>query len=131
MLLMPATKNQPTRKPAQRSKKEDGEKAVVEKIASWAPKDRATGKRLHAIIRDKAPDLTPRLWYGMPAYAKDGKVVLFFRDRGKFKERYMTLGFNNAANIDDGVMWPINFAIVELDDKGETKIARLVKKAVS
>jgi uncharacterized protein YdhG (YjbR/CyaY superfamily) len=119
------------RKPAQRLKKEDGEKAVVEKIASWAPKDRATGKRLHAIITEKAPDLTPRLWYGMPAYSKDGKVVIFFRDRAKFKERYMTLGFNNAANIDDGVMWPINFAIVELDDKGETKIARLVKKAVS
>ena len=127
---MPATKKQP-RRPAQRSKKEDGEKAILDMIASWQPKDRSVGKRLHAIVRDKAPDLTPRLWYGMPAYAKDGKVVLFFRDRAKFKERYMTLGFNNAANIDDGVMWPINFAIVELDDKGEAKIARLVKKAVS
>jgi uncharacterized protein YdhG (YjbR/CyaY superfamily) len=131
---MPATKKQPTstqRKPAARSKQADGEKEILDKLASWQPKDRTTGKRLHAIIKENAPDLTPRTWYGMPAYAKEGKVVLFFRDRAKFKEPYMTLGFNSAANLDDGSMWPIVFALVALDDKIEAKIAKLVKKAVS
>ena len=130
---MPAGSKQPTRaqrKPAPRSNKPDGEKEVLDKVASWQPKDRTIGKRLHAIVKENAPELTPRTWYGMPAYAKDGKVVLFFRDRAKFKEPYMTLGFNSTAKLEDGPMWPVYFALTELDDKVEAKIARLVKKAV-
>ena len=92
--------------------------------------DRTMGKRLHAVIKASAPDLAPKTWYGMPAYAKDGKVVCFFRGAEKFKERYMTLGFNQEANLDDGNMWPIVFALTELTAAEEAKIAALVKKAL-
>jgi uncharacterized protein YdhG (YjbR/CyaY superfamily) len=93
--------------------------------------DRAIGERLHAIIKANAPALSPRLWYGMPAYAKDDKVVCFFRSSQKFKERYMTLGFNDTANLDEDHMWPIYFALKELTSAEEAKIGALVKKAVS
>ena len=93
--------------------------------------DRAMGERLHAIIKASAPALSPKLWYGMPAYAKDGKVICFFRSGQKFKERYMTLGFNNEAKLDEGHMWPITFALKELTAAEEAKIGALVKKAVS
>jgi len=93
--------------------------------------DRAVGERLHAIIKANAPALTPKLWYGMPAYAKDGKVVCFFRSTEKFKERYMTLGFNDSARLDEGNMWPISYAITKLTPADEAKIASLIKKAVS
>ena len=111
--------------------KADGESAVLAKIAAMPQPDRALGERLHAIIKASAPALSPRLWYGMPAYAKDGKVVCFFRDTQKFKERYMTLGFNQEANLDEGPMWPIAFALKELTIAEEAKIGALVKKAVS
>ena len=110
---------------------EDGETAVQEALAKMTPKDRALGKRIHAIVREGAPDLTPKTWYGMPAYAnKDGKVVVFFRDAAKFKERYAMLGFNDTANLDGGNMWPVAFALTELTAPDEKKIATLVKKAV-
>jgi uncharacterized protein YdhG (YjbR/CyaY superfamily) len=110
---------------------EDGETAVQEALAKMTPKDRALGKRIHAIVRESAPDLTPKTWYGMPAYAnKDGKVVVFFRDAAKFKERYAMLGFNDSANLDSGNMWPVAFALTELTAADEKKIATLVKKAV-
>ena len=111
--------------------KEDGESALLAKIAEMPPADRSIAKRLHEIVKTNAPGLAPKTWYGMPAYAKDGKVVLFFRDRQKFKERYMTLGFNEEANLDDGAMWPIAFALKELTVDIEAKIGALVKKAVS
>jgi hypothetical protein len=114
-----------------RADKEDGESAVLAKIAEMPEPDRAMSERLHAIIKASAPVLSPRLWYGMPAYAKDGKVVCFFRDTQKFKERYMTLGFNQDANLDEGAMWPIAFALKELTAAEEARIAALVKKAVS
>jgi uncharacterized protein YdhG (YjbR/CyaY superfamily) len=110
---------------------EDGETAVQEALAKMTPKDRALGKRIHAIVKENAPDLTPKTWYGMPAYAnKDGKVVVFFRDAAKFKERYAMLGFNDTANLDSGNMWPVAFALTELTAADEKKIATLVKKAV-
>jgi uncharacterized protein YdhG (YjbR/CyaY superfamily) len=110
---------------------EDGETAVQEALAKMTPKDRALGKRIHAIVKESAPDLTPKTWYGMPAYAnKDGKVVVFFRDAAKFKERYAMLGFNDTANLDSGNMWPVAFALAELTAADEKKIAALVKKAV-
>jgi uncharacterized protein YdhG (YjbR/CyaY superfamily) len=110
---------------------EDGETAVQEALAKMTPKDRALGKRIHAIVKESAPDLTPKTWYGMPAYAnKDGKVVVFFRDAAKFKERYAMLGFNDTANLDSGSMWPVAFALTELTAADEKKIATLVKKAV-
>jgi len=110
---------------------EDGETAVQEALAKMTPKDRALGKRIHAIVRESAPDLTPKTWYGMPAYAnKDGKVVVFFRDAAKFKERYAMLGFNDTANLDSGNMWPVAFALTELTAADEKKIGTLVKKAV-
>jgi uncharacterized protein YdhG (YjbR/CyaY superfamily) len=110
---------------------EDGETAVQEALAKMTPKDRALGKRIHAIVRESAPDLTPKTWYGMPAYAnRDGKVVVFFRDAAKFKERYAMLGFNDSANLDSGNMWPVAFALTELTAADEKKIATLVKKAV-
>ncbi len=93
--------------------------------------DRAIAKRLHTIIKDSAPGLSPKTWYGMPAYAKDGKVVCFFRGADKFKERYAMFGFNDAANLDEGAMWPVAFALTELTAADEKKIAALVKKAVS
>jgi len=109
----------------------DGETAVQEALAKMTPKDRALGKRIHAIVKESAPDLTPKTWYGMPAYAnKDGKVVVFFRDAAKFKERYAMLGFNDTANLDSGNMWPVAFALTELNAADEKKIAGLVKKAV-
>jgi uncharacterized protein YdhG (YjbR/CyaY superfamily) len=111
---------------------EDGETAVQEALAKMTPKDRALGKRIHAIVRESAPDLTPKTWYGMPAYAnKDGKVVVFFRDAAKFKERYAMLGFNDTANLDSGNMWPVAFALTELTAADEKKIATLVKKAMA
>jgi uncharacterized protein YdhG (YjbR/CyaY superfamily) len=97
-----------------------------------APADRAIGKRVHEIVKKAAPDLTPKTWYGMPAYAnKEGKVVCFFRDAGKFKERYSQFGFNESANLDDGSMWPIAYALPKLTKADEAKIAKLVKQAVS
>jgi uncharacterized protein YdhG (YjbR/CyaY superfamily) len=114
-----------------RADKADGESAVLAKIAEMPKPDRAIGKRLHAIIKASAPALSPRLWYGMPAYAKDGKVVCFFRGAHKFKERYAMFGFNDAANLDNGAMWPVAFALKELTAAEEAKIRALVKKAVS
>jgi uncharacterized protein YdhG (YjbR/CyaY superfamily) len=110
---------------------EDGETAVQEALAKMTPKDRALGKRIHGIVKESAPGLTPKTWYGMPAYAnKDGKVVVFFRDAAKFKERYAMLGFNDTANLDSGNTWPVAFALTELTAADEKKIAALVKKAV-
>ena len=109
---------------------EDGESAVRAAIAKMSPQDRAIAKRLHELIKGTAPELTPKTWYGMPAYAKDGKVVCFFRDAGKFKERYAMLGFNDSAKLDQGSMWPIAFALTKLSAADEKKIGALVKKAV-
>jgi hypothetical protein len=112
--------------------KADGENAVLATIAAMPEPYRAMGERLHATIKASAPDLSPRLWYGMPAYAnKDGKVVCFFRSGEKFKERYMTLGFNQEANLDEEHMWPVAFALTELTSAEEVRIGALVKKAVS
>ena len=112
--------------------KADGESAVLDALAKMSPGDRALGKRIHAIVKQSAPELTPKTWYGMPAYAnKDGKVVVFFRDAGKFKERYAMLGFNEAAKLDDGSMWPVAFALTKLAKADEARIAKLVKQAVS
>jgi uncharacterized protein YdhG (YjbR/CyaY superfamily) len=111
---------------------EDGETAVRDALRSMSPDDRALGERIHALVKESAPDLTPKTWYGMPAYAnKDGKVVLFFRNAEKFKERYAMLGFNDSARLDDGSMWPIAFALTKLTKADEAKIAKLVKQAVS
>ncbi len=107
------------------------ESAVLAKIAAMPAPDRAMGERLHAIIKATAPGLAPRLWYGMPAYAKDGKVVCFFQSAQKFKTRYATLGFSDKANLDEGAMWPIAFALKELTATEEAGIAALVKQAVS
>jgi uncharacterized protein YdhG (YjbR/CyaY superfamily) len=111
--------------------KAEGESAVLAKIAAMQPSDRAIAKRLHGIIKASAPMLSPKLWYGMPAYAKDGKVVCFFQDAQKFKTRYATFGFNDAANLDEGAMWPVAFALKELRAAEEARIGALVKKAVS
>ena len=111
--------------------KADGESAVREAIAAMAPRDRALAERLHELVGAAAPELLPRTWYGMPAYAKDGKVVCFFRDAGKFKERYAMFGFNDSANLDKGSMWPVAFALKELTAADERKLGALVKKAVS
>jgi uncharacterized protein YdhG (YjbR/CyaY superfamily) len=111
--------------------KADGEADVLAKIAEMPPRDRALAKRLHAIVKANAPGLSPKTWYGMPAYAKDGKVVCHFQAAGKFKTRYATVGFSDAANLDNGTMWPVAFALTELTDKDEAKIAALVRKAVS
>jgi uncharacterized protein YdhG (YjbR/CyaY superfamily) len=109
----------------------DEENAVLEKIAAMAAPDRAMAERLHAIIKASAPELTARLWYGMPAYAKDGKVVCFFQDAQKFKTRYATLGFSDKAALDEGQMWPTSFALKELTADDEARIRALVKKAIS
>ena len=111
--------------------KADGESAVLAKIAEMPKPDRAMGKRLHTIVKASAPALSPKTWYGMPAYAKDGKVVCFFQSSHKFKTRYSTLGFNDSANLDDGTMWPTAFALTTLTDADEAKISALVKQAVS
>jgi hypothetical protein len=109
----------------------DGESAVLAKIAAMPEPDRAMGKRLHAIIKTSAPALAPRLWYGMPAYAKDGEVVCFFQNAQKFKARYSTLGFSDKANLDDGAMWPTGFALKELTVAEEARIRALVQKATT
>jgi uncharacterized protein YdhG (YjbR/CyaY superfamily) len=108
----------------------DGESDVLAKIAEMPKADRAMAKRLHTIIKANAPELAPRTWYGMPAYARNGKVVCYFRDAGKFKDRYATFGFNDSANLDEGRMWPVAFALTELTAAEEKKIAALVKKAL-
>jgi len=113
------------------ARREDGENAVLEKIAEMQPMDRAMAKRLHAVIKSSAPTLTPRLWYGMPAYAKDGKLICFFQSRQKFKTRYATLGFSDAAHLDEGTMWPNAYALTELTAADEARIGALLKKAVS
>lgn len=111
--------------------KEQGERDVLAKIAELPEPDRAMAERIHAIVKASAPDLAPRLWYGMPAYAKDGKVLCFFTPASRFQERYASFGFNATANLDDGAMWPTSFAVTELTPAVETQIAALVKKAVS
>lgn len=111
--------------------KADGESDVLAKIAEMPEPDRAIGERLHAIIKASAPALSPRTWYGMPAYAKDGTVVCFFQSAHKFKTRYLTFGFSDKANLDEGAMWPTAFALKELTAAEEAKVAVLVKKAVS
>ena len=117
-------------KPGPRADKADGESAVLAAIAAMPAPYRAMGERLHAIIKASALVLSPKTWYGMPAYAKDGKVVCFFRGGEKFKERYMTLGFNHEANLDEGHLWPIAYALTELTAAEEAKIGALVRKAV-
>lgn len=112
------------------AKKADGESAVLAKIAEMSEPDRSMAERLHAVIMASAPALAPRLWYGMPAYAKDGKVVCFFQAASKFNTRYATLGFSEAANLDEGAMWPVAFALKELTAAEEARIGTLVKKAV-
>jgi uncharacterized protein YdhG (YjbR/CyaY superfamily) len=119
----------PKLKPGPHKKKVDGESAVLAKIAAMPEKYRTRGERLHAIIKASTPNLSPRLWYGMPAYAQDGKVVCFFR--GAEDERYMTIGFNEHANLDEGNLWPTSFALKELTAIEEERITALVKKAVS
>ena len=114
-----------------KASKADGESAVLAKIATMKEPDRDMGKRLHALIKASAPDLSPRLWYGMPAYAKSGKVVCFFQSAQKFKTRYSTFGFSDKANLDDGHMWPTGFALKGLTAAEEARIGALVKKAVS
>ena len=111
--------------------KADGEKALLAKIAEMPGPDRAMAKRLHAIIKASAPALAPKTWYGMPAYAKDGRVVCFFQSAEKFKSRYATFGFSDEANLDEGAMWPTSFALKKLAAAEEAKIGALVKKAVS
>jgi uncharacterized protein YdhG (YjbR/CyaY superfamily) len=118
------------RRRSRAEKEADAEKAVLAKIAEMPEPDRVMAERLHAIIKASAPDLSPRTWYGMPAYAKDGKVVCYFTAASKFKERYATFGFNDKANLDDGNMWPTSFALTKLTAAEEKKIAALVKKAV-
>jgi len=109
----------------------DGESAVREAIAAMSPEDRALAKQVHELVKAAAPDLTPKTWYGMPAYAnKDGKVVCFFRNAGKFKERYAMFGFNDTAKLDEGSMWPIAFALTKLTPADEARLRALVKKAV-
>jgi uncharacterized protein YdhG (YjbR/CyaY superfamily) len=114
-----------------RGKETDEESAVLAKIAEMVEPDRAMAERLHAVIKASAPALSPKLWYGMPAYAKDGKVVCFFQNAQKFNTRYATLGFNDTANLDEGAMWPTAFALTELTAADEVRIGALVKKAVS
>ena len=114
-----------------RADKADGESAVLAKIAAMPEPDRAMAKRIHAIIKISASELSPKTWYGMPAYAKDGEVVCFFQSAQKFNSKYSTFGFNDAANLDEGAMWPTSFALKELTAAEEAKIGALVKKAVS
>ena len=113
------------------AEKADGESALLAKVAEMPESDRALAMRFHAIVTASAPDLSPKTWYGMPAYAKDGKVVCFFRSADKFKERYAMFGFNDTANLDDGAMWPVAFALKKLTAADEARIGALVKKAVS
>lgn len=110
-------------------KEEKGESDVLAKIAEMPEPDRTMGKRIHTMIKDIAPTLSPRLWYGMPAYSKDGKVICFFQNSQKFKTRYSTLGFSDKANLDEGDMWPVAFAVKELSEVEEARISALVKKS--
>jgi uncharacterized protein YdhG (YjbR/CyaY superfamily) len=114
-----------------RANKADTESEVLAKIAEMEESDRDMAERLHAIIKASAPNLSPKLWYGMPAYAKDGKIICFFQPAQKFKSRYATLGFNDDANLDEGTMWPTSYALTELTADDEARISALVKKAVS
>ena len=116
---------------ARRSGKADEEGALLEKIAEMQEADRAMAKRIHAVIKATAPGLSPKLWYGMPAYARDGKIVCFFQPAQKFKTRYATLGFNDAARLDEGDMWPVAYALTKMTGADEARIVALVKKAVS
>src|SRR5437588_4627275 len=125
-----AAKNSAAR-PGRRGDKADGESAVLAQLAAMPEPDRALGERLHALIKASAPALSPRLWYGMPAYAKDGKVVCFFQSAQKFKTRYATFGFLHEANLDEGALWPTAFALMGLTAAEEARIGALVKKAVS
>ena len=125
-----AAKKASTR-PGPRADEADGESAVLATIAAMPEPDRTLGERLHAIVKASAPALAPRLWYGMPAYARDGKVVCFFQSAQKFKTRYATLGFMHEANLDEGAMWPTAFGLKELTAAEEARIGALVKKAVS
>jgi uncharacterized protein YdhG (YjbR/CyaY superfamily) len=113
------------------ARRADGESALLAKIAEMPGPDRAIAERLHAIVKASAPGLSPKTWYGMPAYANDDKVVCYFTPASKFKSRYATLGFNDAANLDEGAMWPTSFALKELTAAAEARIGELVKKAVS
>jgi hypothetical protein len=113
------------------AQKADGESEVLAKIAELPASDRALAKRLHAIIKASAPALSPKTWYGMPAYAKDGKIVCHFQSAQKFKTRYATLGFSDGANLDEGAMWPVAFALTKLTAADEARIGALLKKAVS
>ena len=113
------------------ARKADAESDVLAKIAEMTDSDRALAERIHAIVKASAPDLSPKLWYGMPAYAKSGKIVCFFQTAQKFNSRYATFGFNDAANLDDGAMWPTAFALTKLTTTDEKRIGALVKKAVS
>ena len=114
------------------AKKADGLQAVLDRIAEMAPDDRALAERVHMTVTSTAPDLLPKTWYGMPAYANaDGKVVVFFQDAGKFKYRYSTVGFQDAANVDDGDMWPVSYALINWSPAAEKKLVDLVKAAVS
>ncbi len=114
-----------------KSGKTEGAEVVLAKIAQMKEPDRALGRRIHEIVMSNAPELTPRLWYGMPAYSKDGNVVCFFQDAAKFKARYATLGFSDKAHLDEGAMWPSSYALQELTPSDEARIAALVRKAVS
>ena len=109
---------------------EEGEEAVTSALAKMSREDRTLGERIHAIVKETAPDLTPKTWYGMPAYAKDGQLVCFYQPAEKFEARYATFGFNDPAKLDDGAMWPTSWALLELTAAEEKKIAALVKKAV-
>ena len=111
---------------------EDGETAIAQALKKMSPDDRALGERIHTLVRETAPGLVPKTWYGMPAYAnKDGKVICYFKNAGKFKMRYSELGFNDAAKLDDGDMWPIVYAVTKLSKADEAQIVQLVKQAVS
>jgi len=110
---------------------QNGEQEVLAKIAAMPQEDRALGERLHTIIKGAAPDLVPRTWYGMPAYSKEGQIVCWYQNAGKFKARYGTLGFSDEAHLDEGHMWPVTYALTELSSADEARIAALVKKAVS
>jgi uncharacterized protein YdhG (YjbR/CyaY superfamily) len=119
------------KKSSRRSSAADGEADLLASIAEMPADDRVMAERIHAIVKENAPSLTPRTWYGQPAYAKAGKVVCFFQSRAKFKTRYATLGFNEEANLDDGAMWPTAFALTSLSKADEKRIAELVKRAAS
>jgi uncharacterized protein YdhG (YjbR/CyaY superfamily) len=114
-----------------KASREEGEREVLDKIAEMPEADRRLAERLHALVMATAPDLVPRTWYGMPAYAKDDKVICFFKNASKFKARYATVGFSDTANLDDGAMWPTDFALIELTPEVEKRIVELVERAVS